>query len=54
MAETEVGDELAGRAPGVRHHVRVSSRYGHDAFLKEVDIVADAIRFGLGDGEVAR
>jgi homoserine O-acetyltransferase len=37
-------DELARSASGVRTHVRLSSLYGHDAFLKEVDVVSAAVR----------
>ena len=46
-------DELAAAAPGVRRHVRLSSAYGHDAFLKEADAVSAVVRTVL-DGEVAR
>jgi homoserine O-acetyltransferase len=46
-------DELAAAAPGVRRHVRLSSPYGHDAFLKEAAAVSSVVRTVL-DGEVAR
>ena len=46
-------DELAAGAPGVRRHVRLSSPYGHDAFLKEVDAVSSVVRTVVGE-EVAR
>ena len=37
-------EELAAAAPGVREHVRLSSPYGHDAFLKEGPAVSSVIR----------
>jgi homoserine O-acetyltransferase len=46
-------DELARGAPGVRCHLTLSSIFGHDAFLKEVDLVSDVVRSALV-GEVAR
>ena len=47
-------DELAGAAPGVTRHVRLPSRFGHDAFLKEVDLVSDVIRAAVDGLEVVR
>ena len=45
-------DELARAAPGVVEHVRLSSVYGHDAFLKESAAVGSLVR-RVVDGEVA-
>lgn len=46
-------DELATAAPGVERHVRLSSPFGHDAFLKEVGPLSDVIRSVLS-AEVIR
>ncbi|MDA1102389.1 MAG: hypothetical protein O2956_02145 [Gemmatimonadetes bacterium] len=46
-------EELAHAAPGVTRHVELTSPFGHDAFLKEVDAVSDVIRSALAE-EVAR
>jgi homoserine O-acetyltransferase len=46
-------DELAATAPGVAAHVRISSPFGHDAFLKEVEAVSAVVRGAL-DEEVVR
>lgn len=40
-------DELAWRAPGVVRHVRLASPFGHDAFLKEGELVGEAIGWAL-------
>jgi homoserine O-acetyltransferase len=37
-------EELAQGVPGVCEHVRVSSSFGHDAFLKEPERVSSALR----------
>lgn len=49
-----LADELAQGAPGVERHVRLSSRFGHDAFLKEVDAVSAVLRDALRREEVVR
>ena len=41
-----------GRCPA--RHVTLASRFGHDAFLKEVEQVSAQVRAGLGDEDVAR
>lgn len=41
-------DELERGAPGVVEHVRLSSVFGHDAFLKEADSVAAVLEAALG------
>lgn len=41
-------DELAARLPDLRHFIRAPSLYGHDGFLKEDAIIADAIGRALG------
>lgn len=46
-------DELAAAAPGVERHVRVSSSFGHDAFLKEAHALSSVIRNVVVE-EVAR
>jgi len=46
-------DELARAAPGVERHVRISSRFGHDAFLKEARSVSAVVASVLSQ-EVAR
>jgi homoserine O-acetyltransferase len=43
-------DELARRAPGVVCHLELSSVFGHDAFLKEVRHVGDAIGSSFCEG----
>lgn len=45
-------EELAQEAPGVTAHVRLSSVFGHDAFLKEVDAVSAVLHQALAQ-EVA-
>lgn len=45
--------ELAEGAPGVRRHLCVRSRFGHDAFLKETQAVSAFLEEFLGDREVA-
>lgn len=40
-------EELAQKAPGVLRHVTLESIYGHDAFLKEVGLLADVLRSTL-------
>lgn len=47
-------EELAATAPGVSLHVELQSPYGHDAFLKERDLVRDVVAAALGGSEVAR
>lgn len=42
-------DELAERAPGVRRRVSLSTIFGHDAFLKEVEAVSAAIATALSE-----
>lgn len=42
-------DRLAAKAQGRAAHATLSSRFGHDAFLKETDLVSAAVRRGLGD-----
>ncbi len=37
-------EELALAAPGVCEHVTLSSPYGHDAFLKEAELVSSVLR----------
>jgi homoserine O-acetyltransferase len=46
--------ELAAMAPDVRGHTVLSSRFGHDAFLKEVEAVSSILREALPATEVAR
>jgi homoserine O-acetyltransferase len=46
-------DELARNAPGVTRHHRLSSPFGHDAFLKETAAVSAILDEALS-GEVAR
>lgn len=45
-------DELAGRLAGPTELLRFDSLFGHDAFLKEVDLVANAVVRGLSRTEV--
>jgi homoserine O-acetyltransferase/O-succinyltransferase len=47
-------DELEARAPGVERHQRISSRYGHDGFLKETRAVSRCIAAALAGREEAR
>ncbi len=44
-------DRLAAKAGGRAAHATLSSRFGHDAFLKEVAAVASQVRLGLRDEE---
>ena len=37
-------EELETRAPGVTRHVRLTSIFGHDAFLKEADAVSEVLQ----------
>jgi homoserine O-acetyltransferase len=46
-------DELAAAATGVTEHIRISSPFGHDAFLKEITVVSQAVCATLGE-EVVR
>lgn len=49
-----LAEELAATAPGVERHVTLESQFGHDAFLKEVELVSDVIRTAIDGPEVAR
>ena len=42
-------DRLAAKAQGRAAHATLSSRFGHDAFLKETGLVSAMVRRGLGD-----
>lgn len=49
-----LADELACRLPALVRHVRLTSHFGHDAFLKEVEAVSAVLGDTLGRGEVVR
>ena len=53
LAPPRLVDELERRAPGVVRHHRLSSPYGHDAFLKEHGAVSDILNGALAGAEVA-
>jgi|TARA_B100001971_G_C17851305_1_gene363521 homoserine O-acetyltransferase len=40
-------EDLASQLPSSSEHIRISSIYGHDAFLKESRQVSDVIRLAL-------
>jgi homoserine O-acetyltransferase len=54
IAPTWLVQELADRAPDVRGHTILRSRFGHDAFLKEVQAVGSILREVLPATEVGR
>lgn len=47
-------DRLAAKAQGRAAHATLTSRFGHDAFLKETGLVSAMVRRGLGDEEARR
>ena len=47
-------EELAQQAHGVCEHIRLSSPYGHDAFLKEHEQVSSVLRAATECREVVR
>lgn len=46
-------DRLAAKAGGRAAHATLSSRFGHDAFLKEVAAMSSQVQLGLGDEDKA-
>ena len=46
-------DRLAAKAGGRATHATLSSRFGHDAFLKEVAAMSSQVQLGLGDEDKA-